>query len=399
MAPHELVLHLQPNGAILLDRKSMVYFRLSSKGAQIALLMARTNSVEKTAKIWEVISQEKMEASRLSAELDMHPFTALWKEGIFEGALQLTGSQTSFLPISCTLQLTNACNLNCSFCYANSGKASSQELTAFQWISAMQKLAIHGVSDITLTGGEAKLIRGFRSILTAASSLFTNVNVYSNGLHWCDEEIELISLLGNVYVQVSIDGSAETHDLLRGRIGSFAESIANVERMTKYSVPVIIAMTVNHENYNEVEEVIEASVRAGASVFRAGKTLPVGRATNNMFSLDANQEATVKLQLKKAIHKYSKRIRIISWDEDDRNGCTDFCTPGYLAWYIRSDGIVTPCQIEEAREARMGHILYDELTKMGSPERLGQVKNNAKQCNCISKVQLCEPDIPFSEIT
>ena len=28
-------------------------------------------------------------------------------------------------------------------------------------------------------------------------------------------------------------------------------------------------------------------------------------------------------------------------------GFEHFCTPGYLAWYIRADGWVTPCQIEE----------------------------------------------------
>lgn len=59
----------------------------------------------------------------------------------------------------------------------------------------MQKLAAQGVADVTLTGGEAKLIKGFKEIVMAASSLFTNVNVFSNGLNWRQEEIELLSHL------------------------------------------------------------------------------------------------------------------------------------------------------------------------------------------------------------
>ena len=74
----------------------------------------------------------------------------------------------------------------------------------------MQKLAAHGVADITLTGGEAKLIKGFKELVVVASSLFTNVNVFSNGLNWRDEEVELLSHLGNVSVQISIDGTSDT---------------------------------------------------------------------------------------------------------------------------------------------------------------------------------------------
>ena len=40
-------------------------------------------------------------------------------------------------------------------------------------------------------------------------------------------------------------------------------------------------------------------------------------------------------------------MMIIDWDTDREQGFNDFCTPGYLAWYIRADGWVTPCQIEE----------------------------------------------------
>lgn len=389
----ELSVHLQPHGALLVDRKSMFYYRLSGRGVQLALLLAENNSLQKTARIWEIVTKEEMSADKLKEELSTHPFTAAWTEGLLDKRLMITGSTKSYLPISCTLQFTNSCNLSCSFCYASSGKPYQNELNAFEWIEVMEKLAAHGVADITITGGEAKLIKGFKELITAASSLFTNVNLFSNGLNWRDEEIELLKHLGNVCVQISIDGSADTHDLLRGRKGSFKESMRNVKRMTDSSLSVIVAMTINELNACEVLEVIENSVESGATIFRAGRTLNVGRASDTR-DISSETERLVKQQLKKAISDWGDQIIIIDWEEE-KNGVTDFCTPGYLAWYIRADGYVTPCQIEESA---IGHILEDSMLDIGSPERLMQAKCNAKHCRCIGKIELSEPDLPFSQI-
>ena len=116
----------------------------------------------------------------------------------------------------------------------------------------------------------------------AASSLFTNVNVFSNGLNWRNEEVELLSHLGNVTVQISIDGTSETHDSLRGRKGAFQESMETIKHLAEMNVPVIVAMTINEINVDQVTEVIDHCARVNAAIFRAGKTLSVGRATKEL---------------------------------------------------------------------------------------------------------------------
>lgn len=59
------------------------------------------------------------------------------------------------------------------------------------------------------------------------------MNVFSNGLNWRDEEVELLSHLGNVSVQISIDGMDNTHDQLRGRKGGFKESMNTIKNYQK----------------------------------------------------------------------------------------------------------------------------------------------------------------------
>jgi len=377
----------------MLDRTSMYYFRLSGRGIQLAMLLAKNQSLDKTARIWEIYSKESTDAAQLAAELASHPFTAAWTEDLLNQPLLITGSTQAYLPISCTLQLTNACNLTCPFCYASSGKPYPDELRTSQWIEVMQKLAAHGVADLTLTGGEARLARGFKDILVAAGSLFHNVTIFSNGLGWKDEEIELIHLLGNVSLQISIDGLASTHDKLRTRQGAFRESMHNVARFAERSVPVVIAMTVNEVNAGEVYDVIGEAVRAGASVFRVGRTLPVGRATAEMAVLPQEKEELVRGQLRSAVQTWGEQMTIIDWDTEHDQGLNDFCTPGYLAWYIRADGWVTPCQIEDTT---LGHILTDSMLEIGSISRLNQAKQTCKNCRCMGHVDISEVDLPFA---
>ncbi|MCC9089562.1 MULTISPECIES: sporulation killing factor system radical SAM maturase [Bacillus] len=388
----ELAIHLQPHGAVMIDRKSMYYFRLSGRGAQLAFLLSKNKDLRKTARIWEIVKKEELTADQLREELSAHPFTEAWTQGLLDQPIQFSGSLQSYLPISCTLQLTNACNLGCSFCYASSGKPYPEELTCSQWINVMQKLAAQGVADVTLTGGEAKLIRGFKEIVMAASSLFTNVNVFSNGLNWRQEEVELLSHLGNVSVQISIDGKSDTHDSLRGRKGAFQESMETIKQLAEVNVPVIVAMTINEMNADQVAEVVDHCAKANASIFRAGKTLSVGRATKNFKVLETSFEQRVQSQLQQARHKWGHHLNIIDWEHEESSFTTDFCTPGYLAWYIRADGYVTPCQLEDIS---LGHILTDSFSDIGSPTRLLELKCEAKNCKCIGKVELSEPDLPF----
>ncbi|WP_245630374.1 sporulation killing factor system radical SAM maturase [Amphibacillus sediminis] len=390
----EFYIHLQPHSALLVERKSMYYFRLSGEAVEIALLLAKNRSLAKTAQILSVIKGETITEQDLVARLEAHPITETWIHNM--PSLVVTGSTTSYIPISCTLQLTNGCNLFCSFCFSSSGRRLKGELKPEEWISIMHRLAANGVSDLTLTGGEASLVKGFKEILVTASSLFTNISLFSNGLNWKDEEIELVAHLGNVNVQISLDGSAKIHDQLRGKQGAFIESIHTIAKMSQKDIPVLVAMTVNPENYQSVAEVVEESVRAGAKAFRAGLTLPLGRAEDHAFSLTQEQYKHVQSTLVEAQQKYRDKIHLYLWDDNNNEGCSEFSTPGYLQWYIRADGLVTPCQIEPVA---LGNIQTDSLEKLGQPSRLSSVQQQAKTCRCLAKIDFPEEvDLPHAYV-
>ncbi|MCU7928468.1 MAG: radical SAM protein [Candidatus Thiodiazotropha sp. (ex Dulcina madagascariensis)] len=230
------------------------------------LQLTRTKSFPSTVTARSILDKQPIEEVReeLLEALGSHPFTASWLEGSLGPHLALSGSSESYMPLIATLQLTNSCNLNCSFCYASSGRAFNDELNPAQWINLLEKLSIGGLMSVTLSGGEPTLARGFPQVLEAASALINTVDIFTNGMAWLDKTVELVAALGNVRCQVSIDGLERNHDLLRGREGSYELAIGTIKRLSDAGVHVMTAMTVTPANYRDLEKVIYKWVYAEA---------------------------------------------------------------------------------------------------------------------------------------
>jgi sporulation killing factor system radical SAM maturase len=314
--------------------------------------------------------------------------------------LRVTGSSDSYLPLNASLQLTNACNLHCSFCYAGSGRAYPGELKADDWVKVVERLATAGVAAITMTGGEPTAVAGFPRILSAASALVESVDIFTNGFSFSDEAVRFTAALGNVRCQVSVDGAEDRHDTLRGRPGSYRAALSTIERLSKAGVDVVVAMTVTPTNHEDVATVLRQVSDAGARGFRAGAVVPVDRGAAPGFVLDAQQVAEVNRQFGRA-RALGCDLDAVGWDEcsglDDELAATglqvEFRTPGYLSWHVMPTGKVTPCQIE--REP-LGDILAEPLVDIGRPERLARVRSRARACACISQIRLPEEaDLPF----
>ena len=387
------VLHHQPGGAILVERRSQYYVRLSAEATEIALLLARTADLDRVGAILSAIGRHGSEdGTALAGRLSANPFTAAWLAGLLGDDLRITGSSESYLPLTCSLQLTNGCNLRCSFCYASSGSRYAEELGPADWLRTIERLAAVGVCSVTLTGGEPTIASGFRQILAAAGASFVSVDVFTNGLHWTKETRQLAAALGNVRCQVSIDGGRAGHDEIRGRPGSFESAIGTVRALSADGVPVSVAMTVVPENVDDVGPLVDQVASAGAVMFRAGRVQDIGRGDDEGFALGDGAEERVVVALREAASRWPD-LHVVRWDvcetDADRiaaaTGTTaEFRTPGYLHWHIRADGWVTPCQIEEVA---IGHILRDPITEIGTPERIEDVRLRAEGCRCIRGVE------------
>lgn len=122
------------------------------------------------------------------------------------------------------LHVTNACNLDCPYCYVRKSSARMSETVGLQAIESIFRTAQqHGFKRVKLkyAGGEAtlhfKLVRRLHeraASLAAATGLALKEVVLSNGVHLRPDDAEWLAANG-VKLMISLDGVGELHNRLR----------------------------------------------------------------------------------------------------------------------------------------------------------------------------------------
>lgn len=170
------------------------------------------------------------------------------------------------------LNLTNECNLRCTYCYAGDRESKPGRLSRFEYFNLLEKITPHGPFIITLTGGEPTLNPDWAAIARKAKDLGHSMMLLTNGTHLsagsASEAAELFSM-----IKVSVDGSSEAvHDGLRGK-GSYASAMAAVEALLSRGAPVMLSMTVTRKNIDDIPKAASkyGAMLSFAPLFRAGR--------------------------------------------------------------------------------------------------------------------------------
>lgn len=395
-------LHRQPDGYLLIDAASFVYVRLEALAAELYMQLASGRTLEELARIRAVQDNLPLtEAEDLLKQILLgDPLTEAWIDPGRRESLVITGSDRFYCPLSVSLQLTNGCNLACPFCYAASGVVRDNELSANEWIRLIERLAAMGCLTLALTGGEPTMAKGFKEILIAASAYLENVVLFTNGYVLPARIIQLIADLGNVSVQISVDGMEETHNRIRGGRNAFRKTIYNISQLVGRNVEVSVSLAATSDAVPQIEELGMLLDSLGVANFRVGDVQPLGRATSggNGFELSSDRSLDVARSMDRLAESVSN-MRVFRWsgcsnttelitEQTDFKG--EFSTPGALSWHILSDGSVTPCQLEEA--AILGNIREDGIETIAARSSIVKACSSAIGCTCAKYVKLAESD-------
>jgi len=119
-------------------------------------------------------------------------------------------------------QLTNACNLACSYCCTNSGMARKTELTAEQWLRAADEVRAEmgPGTRLSILGGEPFLVPWAIDVAEYVQSIGLELAIFSNGLPLRDDRLSsrvARLILNGAAVRVSLAGpSRESCDSVSG---------------------------------------------------------------------------------------------------------------------------------------------------------------------------------------
>jgi MoaA/NifB/PqqE/SkfB family radical SAM enzyme len=157
--------------------------------------------------------------------------------------------------MSVLLELTYACNLNCTFCY-NDLSLGGKPLSLAQYRELLDDLASLGVLHLALTGGEPLAHPHFFDIATHARSLGFVIRLKTNG-HALKETVarRIREEVDPFLVEVSVHGAiAETHDRQTRVRGSFERLVGNIRTMKALGLRVKANSVLTRWNEDEIED-------------------------------------------------------------------------------------------------------------------------------------------------
>lgn len=166
------------------------------------------------------------------------------------------------------VHLTNACNLQCQYCYVNNGKVeknTDKENLSVLLYCLKKIIDWNGVSGTKIIwhGGEPLLLgtENFSFLLNEIVKYKRNVffSIQTNGTLLNEDYARLFKKY-NVHVGISLDGFNDKLNRFRispDGIGILSKVMKNFELMKKFEVQVGFIMTVNREHIGQERELLD----------------------------------------------------------------------------------------------------------------------------------------------
>ena len=204
--------------------------------------------------------------------------------------------QPAGAPVTVVWNYTNKCNLNCLHCHQDSSPGCSDpELTTSQALRVIDNMAGAGVAILTFSGGEPLLRPDLYEAIGRADSHGILCTVASNGTLMTRNVAEKLSNAGIRRVEIGLDGAtAETHDFLRNRPGSFEATVNGIRNCAEVGFDELaVTMTQHSKNVNELAATMELAEKLGATRFYLNRLIPAGRGVGASY-LDVTPSDRIK---------------------------------------------------------------------------------------------------------
>lgn len=166
-------------------------------------------------------------------------------------------------PYKYIIVITKKCNSRCKKCFIWTTQDYSQELTLAEY----EKIAIslkNKIKWLNLTGGEVTEHEQLIDIIKVFKRHCPNLQILNFTTNAIDSEkiLKLVNEIKNlqfikIHINVSLDGTEEVHDSLRGVAGNFASALATYKilRKTK-NITTNLSMTLFSENNESYEKLV-----------------------------------------------------------------------------------------------------------------------------------------------
>jgi radical SAM protein with 4Fe4S-binding SPASM domain len=198
---------------------------------------------------------------------------------IVERLLKFTGSQ-KFL--SAQLDITNACNLNCTHCY-QPRHAVGEELPIEDWRKILDQYSLLAKKlylrpYFCISGGEPTVSPLFIPIIEELRSRWPGVgiNILTNGTNLSGEIVSVMTRF-KVDVQISLDGhDSAKHDRIRG-VGNFDKAIKGFKALQTAGLNATLQAVLSYRTAPWINEFFETAANLHAPAMNFTRFVPQGK--------------------------------------------------------------------------------------------------------------------------
>lgn len=201
-------------------------------------------------------------------------------------------------PVSVNLEITERCNLGCTFCFnaepdyeAFMNDASAQKKLSEQNIARLNKLKQivnnlkeSGVLEVRFFGGEFGVFKPWRELMKYVSDLGFFISFVSNGTVFKKDDFKFLRDCGVRECTISIHGTEEQHDSVVMQRGAFQKAMSSIKSLSDLGISVSVTYTPTKETLGGVSDFVR-DLHGNHGVSNFG--------VNRLFSSDRYQSITL----------------------------------------------------------------------------------------------------------
>lgn len=214
-----------------------------------------------------------------------------------------------------SIELTNICNLHCSYCLRDEDAlyhtpANFLDPEFFETIVKQARDA-NGITHLSFTGGEPTLHPHFDEILGIAEKYDLKVGFVTNGWNFDKIWPKLVAHRNTVtHVAFSLDGpTREEHDKWRGD-GSFVKIIRAFSRCLAGKLPFIIKVGIRRDTVPNLERIALFAARMEAVALNFVHVMPTSSDVADSSALDLDERRQAEKEIANLSRIFKMRIGI-----------------------------------------------------------------------------------------
>jgi AdoMet-dependent heme synthase len=276
-----------------------------------------------------------------------------------------------------TWRCTRRCVGSCLYCSYIPEYAKDTEVDTKTAKKIVDEIHNFGSNWFGISGGEPLVRQDIFEVIEYAQKTYgMETSLITSGFAFDERRLNELARL-NVHTAVSIDGSRESNDKIRGK-GSYDKALYAMKRLSEHNILDCVVTTMTKYNIHDMVHPTELAAEYNARMVVYHNTVPVGRAGQDMPDLapTADQYETAFNEIYDLQLKYMNKVkvnvyapfyaRIVRqrnpvdfWDWFE-NGFLGKCTIGGNYVSVTENGDYRPCGFHE--EYRLGNVKDKTLT-------------------------------------